>query len=76
VLGSRAGSKEGYRYSEAMKASGVIWTEGMIDRYIAATQDFMPGSKMYGGLAIEQDRADLLAWLKAVEAGEVPAPAR
>jgi cytochrome c2 len=59
-----------------MKTSGVIWDETTVDRYIAATQDFMPGSKMYGGLAIEQDRIDLIAWMKAVDAGAVSPPAR
>ena len=76
LFGSKAGTRPGYRYSDVMKNSGVIWTEQAIDGFIAATQDFMPGSKMYGGLAIDQDRIDLIAWLKAVEAGMAPPPAR
>ncbi len=76
LFGRKAGSVEGYRYSEALKASGVVWTEETVDRYIAATQDYIPGSKMYGGLAIDQDRADIIAWMKAVEAGQAPPPAR
>lgn len=64
VFGRRAGAVSDYRYSEAMKNSGVVWTEETLDRYLAATQDFMPGNKMYGGLAIAQDRVDLIAWLK------------
>ncbi|MFY7962223.1 MAG: c-type cytochrome [Elsteraceae bacterium] len=76
LFGSKAGTREGYRYSDAMKASGLTWTEETVDRYIAATQEFMPGSKMYGGLAIEQDRIDLIAWLKAVESGAAPLPPR
>jgi cytochrome c len=68
VFGRRAGSVADYRYSEAMKASRVIWTEQTLDAYLAATQDFMPGNKMYGGLAIAQDRADLIAWLKQATA--------
>lgn len=69
MFGRRAGSLPDYRYSEAMKKSGLIWTEQTLDAYLAATQDFMPGTKMYGGLAIPQDRADLIAWLKH-EAGK------
>lgn len=76
LFGSKAGSRAGYRYSDAMKASGLTWTEETVNGYIAATQDFMPGSKMYGGLAGEQDRIDLIAWLKAVESGAVPLPTR
>ena len=64
VFGRVAGSLAGYRYSEAMKQSGMVWTDENLDRYLAATQDVIPGSKMYGGLAIDQDRADLLAWMR------------
>lgn len=64
VFGRKAGSVTDYRYSEAMKKSGVIWTPENMDRYLAATQDFIPGNKMYGGLAIAQDRVDLIAWLQ------------
>jgi cytochrome c len=66
IFGKQAGTAEGYTYSEAMVNSDVVWTEETLDAYLAATQDFMPGSKMYGGLAIEQNRIDLLAWLKTV----------
>ena len=64
IFGRKAGTQPDYRYSEAMKKSGLIWTEQTLDAYLAATQDFMPGTKMYGGLAIPQDRADLIAWLR------------
>lgn len=64
IFGRVAGTLPGYRYSEAMKASGLVWTEDTLDRYLAATTEFMPGTKMYGGLAIEQDRVDLIAWMK------------
>lgn len=64
VFGRKAGSLADYRYSEAMKKSGVVWTAETMDRYLAATQDYIPGNKMYGGLAIAQDRVDLIAWLQ------------
>lgn len=68
VFGKKAGSQPDYRYSEVMKASKVVWTDQTMDAYLAATQDFMPGNKMYGGLAIAQDRVDLIAWLKRATA--------
>jgi cytochrome c len=68
VFGKKAGSVADYRYSEVMKNSKVVWTEQTMDAYLAATQDFMPGNKMYGGLAIAQDRIDLIAWLKQATA--------
>ena len=64
VFGRKAGALPNYNYSPAMKAAGLVWTEETLDKYLAATVDFIPGSKMYGGLAIRQDRIDLIAWLK------------
>jgi len=68
IFGRKAGSVADYRYSDVMKKSNVVWTEQTMDAYLAATQDFMPGNKMYGGLAIAQDRADLIGWLKQAAA--------
>jgi cytochrome c len=64
LFGRAAGGVSDYRYSEALKSSGLVWDEATLDRYLAATQDVVPGSKMYGGLAVERDRRDLIAWLK------------
>jgi cytochrome c len=64
LFGRPAGGVPGYNYSEALKSSGLVWDEATLDRYLAATQDVVPGSKMYGGLAVERDRRDLIEWLK------------
>ncbi len=66
MFGEEAGTAKGYAYSKAMKEADIVWTEETLDAYLAATQDYIPGSKMYGGLAIEQNRIDLIAWLKSV----------
>ena len=71
VFGRPAGAVDGYNYSPAMRGSGVVWSDETLDKFLAATQDFLPGSKMYGGLALPNDRRDLIAWLKqAARAGE------
>ncbi len=64
VFGRRAGTAPAYNYSPAMRAASFVWTDETLDRYLAETVDFLPGTKMYGGLAIKQDRLDLIAWLK------------
>jgi len=64
VIGRRAGSLPNYNYSPAMKTAKLVWNDETLDQYLAATVDYIPGSKMYGGLAIKQDRLDLIAWLK------------
>lgn len=78
LFGRRAAALVDYNYSSAMRASGVVWTEETLDRFLAATQDVLPGTKMYGGLALPGDRDDLIAWLKeaagSVDEGTAPAP--
>lgn len=64
ILGRKAATQPGYRYSPALAASGLVWSDEALDRFLAATQDTVPGSKMYGGLAIAQDRLDLIAWMR------------
>ncbi len=65
VFGRRAGALPNYNYSPAMRKAGLVWNDETLDRFLAATVDYIPGTKMYGGLAIKQDRLDLIAWLKA-----------
>jgi cytochrome c2 len=76
IIGQRAGTRPGYRYSDSLRAADVVWTPDTLDRFIADAQGFLPGAKMYGGLAVEADRADLLVWMRAVDDGRAPPPAR
>jgi cytochrome c len=61
----KAGELEGFRYSPAMKRSGVTWTPEAIDKYIADPQALIPANRMpYAGMASAGDRADLIAYLQ------------
>jgi cytochrome c len=64
IFGRAAGSVPNYTYSEALRKSGIVWTEATLDAYIKDAEAFVPGTKMYGGLSQDDDRADLLAFLK------------
>jgi cytochrome c len=64
IVGRVAGTVPGYRYSPAMKKSGVRWTRDKFDAFIAAPQKFMPGNRMpFGGLKDPAQRAALACWL-------------
>lgn len=72
LFGRRAGSLEDYEYSDAMRASGVIWDESTLDRFLTAPRKFIPGTKMpFAGIASAQERADLIAYLKQATAAGV-----
>ena len=65
IIGSKAGSKTDFTYSDAMKKSGIVWDENKIDQYLTKPQDFMPGNKMaFIGIGKETVRANVLAYLK------------
>lgn len=69
VFGRKAASKEGYNYSDALKASNITWTPEPLDQWLAKPQEFLPGNKMtFVGLKEPKDRTDLIAYLM-VESG-------
>lgn len=64
VAGRAAASVPDYVYSDAMKGSGVTWSEDKLNAYIAAPRKLVPGCKMkYDGLADAKARADLIEFL-------------
>lgn len=66
VIGHPAGSVAGYSYSQANKKSGIVWTEAKLFEYLERPQKTIPGTKMaFAGLQKPQDRADVIAYLKA-----------
>lgn len=68
VFGRVAGSVADFRYSDALKNSGIIWNEQTLNAYLKDAEAFVPGTKMYGGLSLDQDREDLIAYLRQVTA--------
>jgi cytochrome c len=67
VLGRRAGGLEDFRYSPALKRSGITWTPKTLDAYIADPQKAVPANRMpYAGMPEARDRADLLTYMEQV----------
>lgn len=67
VYGRKAGSVEGFRYTNALKKSGVLWDEVTLDAYIADPQAAIPGGRMpYSGMAKPEDRKNLIAYLRTL----------
>ena len=65
VVGSPAGSVEGFKYSDAMKESGLVWDEATLDSFLTKPKDVVPKTRMaFPGLKDEQDRQDVIAYLK------------
>jgi len=64
-VGATAGKVEGFRYSEANKNSGIVWTEEKLFEYLKNPRAVIPGTTMaFAGIPDPQKRADLIAFLK------------
>lgn len=64
IAGRKAASIADFNYSDAMKASGIVWTAEKIDPYITHPKKVVPGGKMkYDGLDDEKARADVISYL-------------
>jgi cytochrome c len=65
VFTRKAGEIADFRYSPAMKRSGITWTPETLDKFISDPQVMVPANRMpYAGMASAGDRADLIAYLQ------------
>lgn len=68
IVGRKAASVDGFPYSSDMKslgAKGFMWNEENLDKYLENVRSVVANGKMvFPGLKDEQDRKDLIAYLK------------
>ena len=65
VFGRKAGTVEGFKYSDAMKESGGEWSEETLAEYGKKPKEFIPGNKMaFAGIRKDDQIEDLIAFLK------------
>jgi cytochrome c len=67
VIGRKSGSVEGFHYSAANKAAEITWNADILDKYLTAPRDVVPGTIMtYPGLKDDEKRADVIAYLETL----------
>ncbi len=73
VIGRKAASLPDYPYSEALRASGVVWDAKTLARFIADPQAVAPGSRMiFAGLPQDQIGA-LVSYIETAGADDAAA---
>jgi cytochrome c len=64
IFERKAGELADFRYSPALKRSGIAWSPETLEAYLTDPQALVPGNRMpYAGMADPQGRADLIAYL-------------
>ncbi|MFM8543300.1 MAG: c-type cytochrome [Chakrabartia sp.] len=66
VAGTKAGELAGYQFSPALKASGIVWDEESLNKWLENPRALVPGNKMsFSGIRDEAKRKELVTWLLA-----------
>jgi cytochrome c len=67
VVGRKAGTAPGYRYSDAMKNSGIVWTPEALDKYLTDPRA-IPNIKMiFLGIKDPAQRKAIIDYLSSLK---------
>ncbi|KYQ92633.1 cytochrome c [Tieghemostelium lacteum] len=69
LFGRKSGTVEGYAYSPANQAAGILWGEQTLFDYLENPKKYIPKTKMaFAGFKSAEDRNDTIAYLKQATA--------
>jgi cytochrome c len=66
VLGRKAGTVAGYTYSDALRDSGITWTEALLAKWLENPDALVRDTDMEFRVSNAEDRAALVAYLKSL----------
>jgi len=64
VVGRKAGAIPNFDYSDALKKSGVVWNEEILDKWLTDPDSVVPDADMTFRLNDATERAAIIAYLK------------
>ena len=65
IYDRKAGTEPTYRYSDAMRQSGLVWDAATLDLYLTKPRALVPGTKMaFAGMEDPATRAEIIAFLQ------------
>ena len=68
VVGRKAGMVEGFPYSDALKNSGIVWTEASLEAWMADNDGMLPGTRMrHVGVNDRAEQEMIVAYLKSLK---------
>jgi len=75
VVNRPLGASEGYAYSDALAGFGGAWDYAALNAFLAKPKGYISGTKMnFAGLKKPEDRANLIAWMRAKADSPVALP--
>lgn len=68
VAGNQAAVHSGYSYSDALKSSGLVWSDANLNAWLENPRALVPGNKMaFPGLKDAAKRQEIIDYLKAMK---------
>lgn len=67
IANRKAGAAPLFKYSAALKTSGLAWTSANLDQFLTAPKKMVPGTTMSMAVANPTDRADLVAYMATLK---------
>lgn len=65
IFGRKAGTMPGWQFSDALKASGIVWNRQNMDEYLAKPKEFVPdGTMNFPGLRKPEDRQAVIDYME------------
>ena len=75
VEDERGKDRGGFNFSAAMKAKGGEWSYEELNKFLANPRGYIPGTAMtFAGISNDQQRADLIAYLRTLSDSPKPLP--
>jgi len=75
VEDERGKGKNGFNFSAAMKAKGGEWSYEELNKFLTNPRGYIPGTAMtFAGISNDQQRADVIAYLRTLSDSPKPLP--
>ena len=65
IVGRTAGAVEGFKYTKALKSSGITFDQATLDAFLTNPGQMVPGTSMVIRLPDTKARADIIAYLSS-----------
>lgn len=76
IVGKDKGTVDGFRYSDALRESGGVWSYDDLNAFLADPKGFLKGTRMsFAGVRSVQDRAAIIAYMRQQSSNPLPLPA-
>jgi cytochrome c len=66
VMGRKAGTVPGFQYSDALRSSGIVWNEDLVNKWLENTESLVKDNDMEFHVSNPDERAAVIGYLKSL----------